>query len=308
MWQQLSTTLAACLMLISLADAQASNSLETQLRDAYSGKLLFLRGYYGGDTLSYGPDVTLTPAQDSGDWTVDGIVRIKNLALAGDKLTIDADRAGVGWSMPGFGPIFEPPSNDPKIVPRTAHIEVKLASELKDLPEAQALLSKIFLGDEDSVADTAATYWRPCLQWGSSGKFSQVYYRCRLSPDLLAIPGFKTHGSSMTPGWGMIADEPSASRPVYYVNKEIVPPHAESAPDPEYTTAARRAKYSGTSFVSFILDTDGKVQDLQITSPVGYGLDTKAIDAVQKWTFTPAKKGGEPVAVHLVVEVQFKLY
>src|SRR5690242_4996703 len=133
MWRKTPNLVVGCLLLIRLAGGQSSNQLESQLRHAYTGQVLFLRGFYPADTLNYAPDGTLKQGRENGDWTVDGIVRVKNLNLTGDKLTIDADRAGVAWTLPGFGPIFELPSNDPKIVPRTAHIEIGLSSDLKDL-------------------------------------------------------------------------------------------------------------------------------------------------------------------------------
>jgi TonB family protein len=38
------------------------------------------------------------------------------------------------------------------------------------------------------------------------------------------------------------------------------------------------------------------------------GLDEKAIDAVRKWRFDPARKDGHPVAVPVNIEVNFRLY
>lgn len=41
---------------------------------------------------------------------------------------------------------------------------------------------------------------------------------------------------------------------------------------------------------------------------VGKGLDEKAVEAVRKWRFEPAKLKGQPVAVQINIEVTFKLY
>jgi protein TonB len=38
------------------------------------------------------------------------------------------------------------------------------------------------------------------------------------------------------------------------------------------------------------------------------GLDQKALEAVEKWKFTPGEKDGVPVAVQVNVEVRFQLY
>jgi protein TonB len=37
------------------------------------------------------------------------------------------------------------------------------------------------------------------------------------------------------------------------------------------------------------------------------GLDEKAVEAVQKWRFEPGMKDGKPVAVQLVIAVDFHL-
>jgi protein TonB len=41
---------------------------------------------------------------------------------------------------------------------------------------------------------------------------------------------------------------------------------------------------------------------------LGSGLDAKAIEAVERWRFEPAKKDGKPVNVEISVEVSFLLY
>jgi TonB family protein len=50
------------------------------------------------------------------------------------------------------------------------------------------------------------------------------------------------------------------------------------------------------------------VRDVQVTRPLGMGLDEKAIEAVKEWRFQPAKKDGVPVAVRILVDVDFHLY
>lgn len=77
--------------------------------------------------------------------------------------------------------------------------------------------------------------------------------------------------------------------------------------DPEYSEEARKAKYSGTVLLSVVIDAHGLTRDIHVIQPVGLGLDEKAIEAVQKWRFRPAMKGGHPVAVQANVEVNFRL-
>lgn len=79
-------------------------------------------------------------------------------------------------------------------------------------------------------------------------------------------------------------------------------------PDPEYSDAARKAKFQGTVVVGVIIGTDGHVYDPRIVQPLGLGLDQKALQAVLLWRFEPAKKRGRPVRVAANIEVNFHLY
>ena len=95
---------------------------------------------------------------------------------------------------------------------------------------------------------------------------------------------------------------------IYHVGGDVAAPKLVFAPDPEYTEAARQAKYQGTCILGLIVDADGHPRDIRITRGVGLGLDEKAIAAVKQWQFQPAMKDGHPVAVLISVEVSFKLY
>ncbi|MGH9393843.1 MAG: energy transducer TonB, partial [Terriglobales bacterium] len=79
-------------------------------------------------------------------------------------------------------------------------------------------------------------------------------------------------------------------------------------PDPEYSDAARKAKYQGTVVVGVIIGADGHVYDPKIVQALGLGLDQKALEAVKLWRFEPAKKHGQPVRVAANIEVNFRLY
>jgi len=95
---------------------------------------------------------------------------------------------------------------------------------------------------------------------------------------------------------------------VFRVGGGVSAPRVLSAPDPEYSEEARKAKYQGTVVLWLVIGPDGKPRDIRLARPLGMGLDQKAIDAVRRWVFEPGKKDGRPVAVQLNVEVNFRLY
>lgn len=95
---------------------------------------------------------------------------------------------------------------------------------------------------------------------------------------------------------------------VYRVGGGVSAPRALYAPDPEYSEEARKAKYQGTVVLWVIVGPDGRPHDIRVQRSVGMGLDEKAIEAVRSWRFEPARKDGQPVAVQINVEVNFRLY
>lgn len=62
------------------------------------------------------------------------------------------------------------------------------------------------------------------------------------------------------------------------------------------------------SVLELIVDTDGNPRDIRIVSPLGLGLDQRAVESVSKWRFEPARKDGQPVKVEIMIEVDFHLY
>ncbi len=79
-------------------------------------------------------------------------------------------------------------------------------------------------------------------------------------------------------------------------------------PSPDYTDLARTAKYRGTVELSLIVTKDGVVNSVLVLKGAPFSLTQKAIDAVQKWKFKPAKFQGQSVPVRVPVDIEFQLY
>jgi len=95
---------------------------------------------------------------------------------------------------------------------------------------------------------------------------------------------------------------------VYRVGGGVSAPSIVSARQPDYTDEASRVHKEGKVVLSLIVDTAGRARNLRVVSPLGYGLDEKAIQAVQQWRFQPGLKDGKPVNVQLNIEVEFHQY
>jgi protein TonB len=85
-------------------------------------------------------------------------------------------------------------------------------------------------------------------------------------------------------------------------------PVAIFTPEAEFSDEARRQKYQGVCLISVIIDAQGNPQNPQVVQRLGMGLDEKALEAVRKYRFKPARKDGKPVAVRISVMVNFRLF
>jgi len=88
---------------------------------------------------------------------------------------------------------------------------------------------------------------------------------------------------------------------------KVTPPHAIYFPEPEFSDQARRANYQGVCTLSMIIGTDGKPSNVKVVNGLGMGLDEKAVEAVRRWRFDPARKDGHAVPVQIAVEIDFHL-
>lgn len=82
-------------------------------------------------------------------------------------------------------------------------------------------------------------------------------------------------------------------------DEDVVPPHIliETQKAPEYPPAALAARFSGSVVVKAKIDTDGKVDDVEVVESThpNVGFEEASIAAVKKWRFKPALKNGSAV-------------
>lgn len=115
-------------------------------------------------------------------------------------------------------------------------------------------------------------------------------------------------GPGSGPGWGA-GKNGGAGDGVYTPGVGgVTQPVPIFTPEAEFSDEARRQKYQGVCVISLVVDSQGYPQNLRLVQALGMGLDQKAIDAVHRYRFKPARKDGKPVAARMVVMVNFRLY
>ena len=175
------------------------------------------------------------------------------------------------------------------------------------LREIDALLTMVFLTESDSFVAVVPPYWRTCVSAGLNDVNDPQYSRCHFSAGILAIPGVNGHADSHTPASEDQIKSPQAETVrVFRIANGILPPIPIFKPDPQFSAAAQNTKFGeGVVTLSLIVDDKGTPQNLEIRQPLGGGLDEEAMRAVSRWKFEPAKKDGQPVAVHVEVQIQY---
>jgi TonB family protein len=103
-----------------------------------------------------------------------------------------------------------------------------------------------------------------------------------------------------------------------------VPPAGQIGPDGAYTAGggvispmvltraatripdlAIKLRAADEVLLSFVVQTDRTIRDIQVVRSVGYGMDEEAVQTVKKWRFAPGTKDGLPVDVRIRAAVGF---
>lgn len=76
----------------------------------------------------------------------------------------------------------------------------------------------------------------------------------------------------------------------------------------KYPEAAAQAKISGRVFVSYLIDTVGRVTDVKILKGIGYGCDEEALRVVRAMPFwKPGTQSGKAIPVRYNISVRFPI-
>jgi TonB family protein len=89
---------------------------------------------------------------------------------------------------------------------------------------------------------------------------------------------------------------------------EVKPPQLLTALDPASNEYAQRNNIAGLIFLQTVVDANGQPGEITIVRPIGFGLDEKAVDAVQHSRFRPGTVNGTPVTEVVNLQVTFRIY
>jgi TonB family protein len=107
----------------------------------------------------------------------------------------------------------------------------------------------------------------------------------------------ESHADSTSPGEGVFRAGANG----------VTMPTCSYRPDPQYTDAARAAKFNGTVLLELLISTDGSISIPHILRGAPFGLNEAASRSVSAWRCKPASKGGTLVPTLVPVEITYHL-
>lgn len=242
---------------------------EAAIRKDLTGKIFYLRDFSQRDDIRLTSDGNaLTPGR-SGPWTV-SLVEIKGIKVQSPDLVLSGNRLA----------LLRDPARD-ELVPFRTRRKIKI--RIERFAESHGWRD-YFVANAEQLSDLVPAYYRGFLQ----GKFNHV-----------AAPDDTPKGQLIG-----IVDQME----VYRGGGDVAPPKTIFAPDPEYNELAREHSIRGVTVFRLIVDQKGRPTHIEVSKPLGMGLDEQALAVLEKWRFQPASKNGRAVAVQLKVEFTFSLY
>jgi TonB family protein len=93
----------------------------------------------------------------------------------------------------------------------------------------------------------------------------------------------------------------------YEVGNGVSHPTAVFRSNCDMPDLARKLRLRGDVELVIVVRADGKVSDIEITKPAGYGMDESATACIRNWRFSPGTKDGEAVDVAFPFKYTFSL-
>jgi TonB family protein len=261
-----------------------AQSTEADLNGRLMDKPLYLRGSWRDDNLRFDSAGQLKGKSGPVTFILCGF-EFKSLRIKQDKLILEGRRIGLEFS--DHKQVRVPLNVGKPGRPEDESMRIEIAASPSG--DYGPALDAIFANGLAELVPSMPSYWQP-----------------------YALKNFTAIDSSTTPGTPVAnpaqqpADSPDAKP--RRIGDAVTPPKLLRSKEPEFSDAARGLKYSGTVLINLWLQPDGAVSHLSLVRPIGLGLDERALAAVQKYTFSPARMNDKPVLVELNIEVNFQIF
>ncbi len=314
---------------------------EAAIKQLLVGKPLVLRDGYQDDDLRFNENGRLIDRSPKGSFTLSGI-QINHVRLTKHKLELEGDRYGLRFSSSLQSREPNEAVDRVKITPRKKVVKITIDRELvipvkkekdkkkkgaaplappktgqiaaaqpapaapTDADEAKAQIAAApeseRPADPNSVTTTnSAQHANALLRAAIDRIFAQG-----IDDRLIAAmpPYWRIYYQAIAAGKDFHSDDPAVLRQ----NQVDTKAHLVTIFEAKSNDYAQAHDVAGMEELHAVIGADGKVRDVVISQPIGFGLDENAVDSISKATFEPALKDGKPVPVELDLLVKFHIY
>lgn len=311
------------------------------------GKLLYIRGGYLDDSLSFNEHGVLTGHSPQGSYTLSGVA-IERVHLTKHKVELEGQRYGLHF----LGAL---PSEDPTtamdrvlITPKKKVLRITIDREVlvtpkkvKEKPAKGAPTAAAKPAPASAVPSTQAT---PALQPNEPSDADQAKAEIAATPaaerpadpasvttttsaahaaallkdalDHIFSVGFDDRMMAAMPDFWKLYYQAVAAKSDYrptdpaVLRQNAVDSKAKlvSVFEPPSNEFAQSHGVAGLALYHVVIGADGKPGEIAVARPIGFGLDENAVDSIRKAKFQAAIKNGTPVPVLLDLIVEFHIY
>jgi TonB family protein len=277
--------LLAFLVVCSLVPSLHGQSSESDLKARLMNNPLYLRGCWRDDYLNFDSAGKLKDISFPVSFTLSGF-ELQSLHLEQGMLVLEGRRIGLELKD---NQQLRVPLNVGKVNQhKDESMRIVIAASPSD--DYGAALDTVFANGLAELVPSLPSYW-------------QAYAAKNLLP-----AGSSTSMTASTTAKTTSQDGTSPSAKQARPGGALKAPKLLHSVDPTFNGAARGLLYGGAVLIHLWVNTDGTPSHLSIDRPVGLGLDERALEAVQKYTFAPATRDGTPVLVELKIEVNFQIF
>ncbi len=326
------------------APGQQGGITEDQLRQMLVGKQLYLRGRYLDDSLSFNEHGVLTGHSVQGSYTL-CLVQIDKVHITKHKVELIGARYGLHFL--GALPYEDPTKavDQVKITPKKKVLRITIDREVVVKPkkvknkekgkDARATAAKGAPGTAAPAADSepseptdadetkaeiaaAPAEERPADPNSITTTTSPAHATQVLKDALEKIfaPGLDEQMMASMPEFWKLYYQAAAAKTDFrpkdpsVLMQNTVDTKAKllTTFEPGSNEYAQSGGVAGMALYHAVVSPDGKVSEVAVARPIGFGLDENAVAEIEKAKFSPAVKDGKPVPVMLDLVVEFRIY
>ena len=100
-------------------------------------------------------------------------------------------------------------------------------------------------------------------------------------------------------------DAGKSDEPVYELGPGVTPPRVTKQVNPKYSESSRGVRLTGLITIEVVVSSQGLPKNPRVIKGIEDEVDRAAVEALKQWRFAPARKDNKPVAVRVVIEIDF---